>query len=260
MARQPRKESGTGYYHVMLRGINRDFFFKHENDKRVFMELAAEQQDVNLIHLAGWCIMDNHVHMLVKAEKLAMSKAIKVISLKFAARYNRSHQRTGPVFGDRYRSENIEDDTYLLGALRYIHCNPVKARMTGNVAAYQWSSYSDYTNGITYISEEQKSFILGLFGGNVQSFVDFHTRPDDIEYLESREDVMKLRSEQGIKILEDFCEEKGITRAEHLKASSELFAEISRRLVGEARLSLRQAADLLETTHKRVYLALHGNE
>ena len=52
MARQPRKESGTGYYHVMLRGINRDFFFKHENDKRVFMELAAEQQDVNLIHLA----------------------------------------------------------------------------------------------------------------------------------------------------------------------------------------------------------------
>lgn len=259
MVRQPRRESSTGYYHVMLRGINRDFFFKQDNDKQVFLRLVKEQQEDNLIQLAGWCIMDNHVHMIIKAEKVAMSKAIKVISLKFAARYNRAHQRIGPVFGDRYRSENIEDDAYLLGALRYIHLNPVRTRMIGTAAAYQWSSYGEYVGGVRYISEEQKSFVLGLFGGNLQSCAEFHTRLDEIEYLETREDLEMFRKEHAIRMLEDFCREKGVIRTKQLQANPKLFTEISMRLTQEGRLSLRQAAKLLETTHKRVYQALQCN-
>ncbi|MBS3937003.1 MAG: transposase [Peptococcaceae bacterium] len=68
MARKPRQESSTGYYHVMLRGINRDFLFKRENEKRLFLELVKEQQDDKLLELVAWCIMDNHIHMMVKSE------------------------------------------------------------------------------------------------------------------------------------------------------------------------------------------------
>ncbi|MDP3058039.1 MAG: transposase, partial [bacterium] len=127
MARQARQASSTGYYHVMMRGINREPLFRRDVEKVHFLELVKEQQASGAFELAVWCLMDNHAHMIVQAELNKLSKAIKVISLKFAARYNHGHKRLGPVFGDRYRSENIDEDSYLIGASRYIHNNPVKA-------------------------------------------------------------------------------------------------------------------------------------
>jgi len=260
MARKPRQESSTGYYHVMLRGINRDFFFKRDSEKRLFLDLVKEQQDDKRLELVAWCIMDNHIHMIVKADVAAMSKAIKVISLKFAARYNKDKQRFGPVFGDRFRSECIEDDAYLLGAIRYIHLNPVKTGMTDSPAAYLWSSYNEYVNEVKFLNQQQRHFILELFNGSSDSFTEFHTRPDDTEYLELREDLEKHRKDVALRLLEDFCTEKGITKAQQLHGNPEFFAEISMRLMVEAKLSLRQAAEILETTHRRVHQALQEND
>jgi len=87
-----------------------------------------------------------------------MSKAIKVISLKFAARYNKGQQRIGPVFGGRYRSECIEDDSFLLGALRYIHLNPVKAGLTDGPATYLWSSYNEYVTEAGFFARAAEDF------------------------------------------------------------------------------------------------------
>lgn len=260
MARQPRKESSTGYYHVMLRGINRDFFFKDDSHKQTLLTLIKEQQEDNLLQLVSWCIMDNHVHMIIKADKANMSKASKIISLKFAARYNKVQQRSGPVFGDRYRSECIEDDAYLLGALRYVHQNPVRAKLTANISDYLWSSYREYTEKSRYISEEQKRFVMGLFGDNMQDFIKFHAHTDGTEYLETREDLERYQRENAFQVLEAFCVEKGIVRAKQVYSDPELFAEVCVRLTKEAGLSLRQAADILETSHKRVHLALRDDD
>ncbi|MBT9177491.1 MAG: hypothetical protein DDT20_01824 [Firmicutes bacterium] len=260
MARQARQESSTEYYHVMLRGINRDFLFEQDKDKHIFLGLLSEQQSEKLIDLAGWCIMGNHVHMLVKAERLALSRTIKIITLKFAARYNRRHQRIGPVFGDRFRSECIEDDAHLLGALRYIHLNPVKAKIVKSAAAYEWSSYGEYCNGAQFISEEQRAFVLALFGGNLTSYAEFHALPDSTEHLEIPEDLEMLRRERAAQLLEDFCREKGIERRQHLLSNPEFFADIVMRLTQGAGLSLRQAAELLETSHRRVWQAMQDDE
>lgn len=260
MARKPRQESSAQYYHVMVRGINRDFFFKRDSEKQLFLELVKEQREDKLLELAAWCIMDNHVHMIVKAGIASMSKAIKIISVKFAARYNKAYERTGPVFGDRYRSESIEDDTYLLGVLRYIHLNPVKAGMTVSPSQYQWSSYGEYVNRAKHISQEQRVFILGMFGGNQERFVDFHARPDDTEYLEIPEDREKYRRELALSLLEAFCAEKHVTRAKQIHSNPELFAEICLRLTQGAKLSLRQVAEVLDTSHGRVHRALKDRE
>lgn len=260
MARKPRQESNAGYYHVMVRGINRDFFFKGDSEKQLFLDLVREQQEDKLLELVAWCIMDNHVHMIVKAAIASMSKAIKVISLKFAARYNKAHERTGPVFGDRYRSESIEDDTYLLGVLRYIHLNPVKAGMTVSPSHYQWSSYGEYVSRAKHISQEQRVFVLEMFGGSQERFVNFHARSDETEYLEIPEDIAKCRRERALSLLEAFCEEKDITKAKQIHRNPELFAELCLRLTQGATLSLRQAAEVLETTHGRVYQALKDSE
>jgi len=258
MARKPRQESSTGYYHVILRGINRDFFFQRDSEKRLILELVKEQQDAKLFELVAWCIMDNHIHMIVKADVADMSKAFKVISLKFAARYNKVQQRVGPVFGDRYKSECIEDDAYLLGALRYIHLNPVKAGMTDSPAVYLWSSFNEYVNGVRFLSQQQRTFILELFNGSSKTFIEFHARPDETEYLEIREDLEKHRKDVALRLLEDFCSEKGITKSQQIHGNPEFFAEISMRLTIEAKLSFRQAAEILETTHRRVHQALQN--
>ena len=99
--------------------------------------------------------MSNHLHIIVKTEMATFSRAVKVISLRYAARYNRLHRRVGPVFGDRYRSEVIEDDAYLLGAIRYIHMNPVQARLVADPADYQWSSYREWVKSTSKAAHEK---------------------------------------------------------------------------------------------------------
>ena len=160
MPRQARQESATGYYHVMMRGINREFIFRYDRAKRLFLQLLTEQQTDGAFALVAWCVMDNHVHLLLKADISTLSKAVKVICLRFAAYYNGSHDRIGPVFGDRYKSENIEDDAYLLGALRYIHLNPVKARLAPSADSYAWSSYTEYLDTPRLVDKAQREFIL----------------------------------------------------------------------------------------------------
>jgi len=259
MARQARPESSTGYYHVMLRGINREYLFKRDKEKKLFLEMLKEQgsEADKFFELAAYCLMDNHVHLMVKAEKAALSKLMKVVSLKFAAHYNRIHNRIGPVFGDRFRSEGIEDDAYLLGAIRYIHMNPVKAKITDDMSQYMWSSYNEYLHGIKYLDESQRSFMLEMFNGKLQSFIAFHARDDDTEHLETPEDTAKNRRELASRIMESFCVEKGITTAKELVSNPALFEEMCRRLTEKAGLSLRQTAELLETSLKKVFLALH---
>lgn len=240
----------------MMRGINREFLFRLDVDKHHFLELVKEQQAKGFIELVAWCLMNNHVHMIVKAEVAALSKAVKILSLKYSAYYNRGQRRVGPVFGDRFRSENIEDDGYLLGALRYIHMNPVKAQLAKDPADYEWSSFGEYLGESMYIDQGQKDFVLGLFGKNVASFAQFHAQVDDDRYLETREDADKYREELAASVLEGFCNELGVTSAKEIQSSPELLEEISRRLVQDVGLSLRKAAGLLETTHNRVYQAL----
>lgn len=260
MPRQPRQESSTGYYHVMLRGINRDFFFKGDRTKEILMELLQEQQGEEQIELTAWCIMDNHVHLLLKADKASMSKALKIISLKFAAKYNRYHSRTGPVFGDRYRSESIEDETYLLGALRYIHQNPIKAGIADDISDYRWSSYHAYVSDSGGVSAKQREFMLGLFGNNQAQFRQFHDESDDTEFLEMREDVVTQRREKALFLLEQFCIEFGVESARQVHGNPDRFAELCRRITQDAKLTLRQAAELLETSHLRVFEALQNRD
>lgn len=254
MARQARQESSTGFYHVMIRGINREYLFRRDADKAHFMELLHAQQNTAFL-LVAWCIMDNHAHLLIKAEKDTMSKAIKVISLKFAAHYNRALDRIGPVFGDRFRSESIEDESYLVGVLRYIHHNPLKAGLVSNISSYPWSSYQEYLGNVRYINEDQKKFILDILGGST-GYISLHAKDDDTIYLETPEDIEKYKLAKAARVIESFCQQNGVIYAKEIASRPELFAELCEQLVNGVGLTLRTAAALLETSHHRVHYAL----
>ena len=144
MPRSKRKQSPTGMYHVMLRGINRQNIFEYREDYKWFLTCLSDAKKKSKIKLPGYCLMNNHVHLFIIIGDEPIGVVFKRISVKYALWYNRKYGRQGPLFQDRFKSEPIMDDLYFLSALRYIHQNPVKAGLCEHVWDYEWSSYPDY--------------------------------------------------------------------------------------------------------------------
>ena len=153
MARQPRTQSGTGIYHVMLRGINRQDIFEDERDYMQFhasMLGLIDRFDDNgnrlppLCSIYAYCLMSNHVHLLIREREEKISETIKRLGVTYAHYFNRKYDRNGHLFQDRFRSEPVNDMNYFVTLLRYIHQNPVKAGISAEVEGYPWSSWWEY--------------------------------------------------------------------------------------------------------------------
>lgn len=144
MPRRARGRSDSGVYHVMLRGINRQDIFCDDDDRERFIETLIRYKDLCGYKIYGYCLMSNHIHLLIKEEKETISQSIKRIGVSYVYWFNMKHERYGHLFQGRFKSENVEDDRYLLVALRYIHQNPVEAGIVEEAAYYRWSSYAEY--------------------------------------------------------------------------------------------------------------------
>lgn len=143
MARQARKRSETGIYHIMLRGIDKRNIFLDDKDRMRFLESLLRAKEIGKFELYGYCLMDNHVHLLMK-ENEEIGTSMKRITVGYVAWHNNKHGRTGHLFQNRYLSEPVESESYLITVLRYIHQNPVKAGLVQQVKDYWWSSYKEY--------------------------------------------------------------------------------------------------------------------
>ena len=153
MPRAARKRSATDIYHVMLRGINRNAIFQDDEDHRRFLRTLSDCKQVSGFRLYAWCLMPNHIHLLVHVQKEPLELIIKRIGSRFVWWYNMKYERVGHLFQDRYRSEPVEDDTYFLTVLRYIMQNPVKAGLADAPGGWPWSSYIHYNGGEDFITD-----------------------------------------------------------------------------------------------------------
>ncbi len=127
MPRQARKKSESGIYHIMLRGINQQQIFEDEEDNTKFIQVLKDCKAVSEYKILAYCLMGNHVHILIKIEKEPIEQVFKRICGRYVYWYNVKYQRVGHLFQDRFKSEPVEDDAYLMTVIRYIHQNPVKA-------------------------------------------------------------------------------------------------------------------------------------
>lgn len=192
MGRQSRRESVTGYYHVIQRGAGKQILFEDENDYVRYMSKIAECKLELDFDLCAYCLMNNHVHMLIHVDCLkTLSKLMLRLGRSYAGYYNVKYEHTGYVFQGRYLSEPIDDDKYLLACVRYIHNNPVKAGL-GERDEYRWSSYNDYkgsgVNGREWSSEDRARLvdcdrILAMFD-NVDQFIEFSKSADDRVFVD----------------------------------------------------------------------------
>ncbi|MCL2168552.1 MAG: transposase [Defluviitaleaceae bacterium] len=144
MPRKPRQQSETGIYHIMTRGIDNKTIFRDSEDFRKFLFVINDCKEHHNFKIYAYCLMDNHLHLLVRAYDCEWGAVFKRVGAKYVHWYNRKYNKKGPLFWGRFKSVAINTSEQFLTVLRYIHQNPIKAGICDDINHYVWSSYGEY--------------------------------------------------------------------------------------------------------------------
>ena len=171
----------------MLRGINQQQIFEDSEDYEKFLQILKDCKAVSEYKLFAYCLMGNHIHLLIQEDKEPIEQVIKRLATRFVYWYNIKYQRVGHLFQDRFKSEPVEDDAYFMTVIRYIHQNPVKAGLCKNVREYEYSSYKNFFDNSNLID---KNFVLGIIP--IELFEEFNTEITNDKCLEIVECTPKI--------------------------------------------------------------------
>lgn len=180
MSRLRRKTSTTDIYHVVAHGAGKQILFEDDECRRRFLEILMRYKSTFDLQVYAWCLMGNHVHLLLCADKDSLSRAMQGILLSYARFFNEKTGHAGHVFQGRFMSEPIEDEAYLLAVLCYIHRNPEEAGICDSVK-YEWSSYHEYIGSALFADTER---ILSIVGG-VDAFKRLCITPAKLNCLDT---------------------------------------------------------------------------
>ncbi len=177
----------------MIRGNAKKDIFLDDEDKTRFIEILSEKNKERKFVIYAYCLTGNHVHLLINEGSDEIGTIMKRINISYVYYFNKKYVRTGHLFQDRFKSEGIENDAYLLAAVRYIHNNPVKAGIVKNIEEYKWSSYSIYTETKKQNNSINNRFILEMFLNDIEKstklFIDYSKIQDDgHQLMELQED------------------------------------------------------------------------
>ena len=258
MPRPPRLHVPAAFYHVTLRGNHRqDIFFKAE-DRALFNELTAEVIERFAARLHAYCLMTNHVHLLIQVGDVPLGRLILRIAGRYARMIQRELHTTGHLFEKRYHPILVDADCYLLELLRYIHLNPVRARLVGAADEYPWSSHH------TYLGTQAQHWVTTDFALSL-----FH--PERIQAIAAYRRFMLAGADRVSPLIERNPNDKRILGSDDFAAK--LFGEAwrpkSRKtlddLMLEATLAFNVTADALRSrnqqrhlTRARAWLAHHA--
>ncbi len=145
MARKTRIEFEGAFYHVIARGNQRQKIFKGEDDFLKYIELLSTYKGRYGFSLYSYVLMSNHVHILIETQKTPLSKILQGINQSYTMHFNRKYKTVGHLFQGRYKAILCDRDEYLLALVKYIHDNPVRAKIAEIHDEYRWSSHLSYT-------------------------------------------------------------------------------------------------------------------
>lgn len=207
-----RSYSNSKIYHIILKGIDDQDIFYEDQDRRVFLkklELTKTEYD-NQIY--AYCLMDNHVHMVIKIEKEFLSKAIQTLMIRYVQYFNKKYKRIGTLVQSRFKSKNVENQRYFLEVCRYVHRNPENAGVA-KTEDYKWSSYQEYLGKSKIID---KNILLHYLNNDINEFIKYTAKNDVYENLN------ELAEYEIISKLKDVEVSNIITKIFHIKELNEI--------------------------------------
>jgi len=166
----------------MLRGIDKRNIFLDDEDRKTLLDYLTKAKEKSKFSLYGYCLMDNHFHLLMKEGDEPIGESIKRITVGYVQRHNLKYSRTGHLFQNRYKSEAVNNEQYLLHVLRYIHQNPIKAGLVNNLEDYNWSSYKSYLRG--YEQELISTELVKCYLPTDEKYIEFMKMSNNDNYLE----------------------------------------------------------------------------
>lgn len=261
MPRKSRVKSKSGYYHVMLRGNEKKNIFNNDDDKKRFIEILAENKLDGKFYLTAFCLMSNHVHLMIKEGNEDLSSSIKRIAGTYVSYFNKKYDRTGHLFQDRFRSEPVEDESYVIALVRYIHQNPVKAGLVKKISDYKWSSYSCYLSDDDEMCQiVDTDLILGIFSDDkkkaIEQFKNYMEQTEGTEVFIDIEEE-KMSTEEAKELFKKMAMEFGIKDIENLEIKKRKeWHDLIKKYREKTGLSIKDIASIAGVTRYSIHKIL----
>ncbi len=196
MARRARIHYPGARYHVMLRGNAGALIFFTDADRRHFLGLI-EQGVARFGHrIHAFCLMGNHVHLALQVGEVALSKVAQNLAFRHTRWVNKRKRRTGHLFQGRYQAILVDQDAYLLALTRYIHLNPLRARLVKDPGAYRWSGHRAYLGKET-LAWLTTQWVLSQFGERLATARARYARYVAAGHNEGRREEFHRGTEEG---------------------------------------------------------------
>lgn len=222
MPRKSRKYVRAPFYHIMCQGIKKENIFNSEIDMKKYLSLIKKYKDEFFIDVIAYCIMSNHVHLLLHSRDINyISKFMHKINLIYAMNYNESNKRVGYVFRDRFRMEEITEQKYFYACISYIHNNPVNAKICSTPFEYKFSSYHEFNETPSIINPK---IIENFFGETFDASNDYGNfiflDIENNQELIAKEIVKNfeiLKNKNILQILQNYRDKKELLVELHIK-------------------------------------------
>lgn len=164
MARRPRLFAPGILYHVIVRGNYRQKTFLGARDYRAYLERLVRYRKRFGVTVYAYCLMSNHAHLLVETGSEPLSRFMQGLQQSYTQYFNRKHHKVGHLFQGRYKAIVCEKDEYLLTLVRYIHLNPIRAKLVHRLDDYPYSGHREYC-GVRVYEVLEASRVLDMLGG-----------------------------------------------------------------------------------------------
>lgn len=214
MPRTARILSSTQTYHVVIRGADRQLLFEDTSDYKKYLEILQYYKENCNFELYAYCLMSNHVHLLIHTPSCALASVFHHINTRYAVWFNMKYQRTGHLQQERYFSEPVNDMNYLFTVLRYIHQNPCKAGLEATPGhSYPWSSFYEYKKGTSILVNTE--YIFNLLGGK-DNFLKLHEMKDESDCLDIDKTKRRIPDDVAKEIIFTECHCANVTEFQNL--------------------------------------------
>ena len=210
-------------YHVFVRGINNELIFSQSREKNYFKRIIRKHLNKYSVEIYAYCIMSNHAHLMIKSNEISeLSMFMSKILAEYASYYNYKHKRNGHVFQDRFKSQIVEESRYFWTCIKYIHMNPVKAKMVSSVLQYKDSSIHEYKSGRGYIIHQNAIEKYLAKYDTWKNFLEYHnvysegifldtTEETEFRYLEIAWNILwELKECEQVENIVEILEEVGL--------------------------------------------------